>query len=116
MREQAEPGRQNPGRKGNKMNESMIKELEAKGFKRWQKGNMDRLYVNAANLGLNCEYYKTGNVMYAEFCGETVSNCEARRMKASKTYIDVHTGKAYSDNNTLRDKVNEILSNLEGVC
>lgn len=80
-----------------------IAELEAKGFKRWTKGNLDRLYINASQLGLVCSYYNTGNIRDAEFNGDSISNCEARRMKAAKTFIDIKTGRVYSDNNTLKD-------------
>ena len=84
-----------------KLSDERIIELESKGFKRWTKGTMDRLYINASQLGLDCDYYKTGNISGAEFKGKHVSNCEARRMKAAKTYIDILTGKAHSDNRTL---------------
>lgn len=84
-----------------KLTEKKIAELESKGFKRWTKGNIDRLYINAAQLGLDCAYYKTGNISGADFQGAHVSNCEARRMKAAKTYIDVTTGTVHSDNSTL---------------
>ena len=85
-----------------------IEELEAMGFKRWTKAGMDRLYINASALGLNCTYYKTGNVSNAWFDGYEISNCEARRMKASKTYIDIKTEKVYSDNTALAEKAAEI--------
>ena len=91
------------------LNTTEIKALEAKGFNRWQKGNMDRLYINAANIGLVCQYYKTGNVRDAWFDGESISNCEARRMKAAKTFIDVKSGMVYSDSNTLKDKAEQML-------
>lgn len=87
------------------MTDARIAELETKGFKRWTKGNYDRLYINAGQLGLICSYYNTGNVRSAEFNGTSISNCEARRMKAAKTFIDVKTGKAYSDNCTLLEAV-----------
>ena len=85
-----------------------IAELETKGFKRWTKGNLDRLYINAAQLGLVCNYYNTGNIRDAEFNGDSISNCSARRMKAAKTFIDVKTGRVYSDNNTLKDAAIEL--------
>lgn len=90
------------------MNEERIKELETKGFKRWTKGNYDRLYVNAKDLGLVCEYHNTGNVRRAWFNGEDISNCEARRMKAAKTFIDVKTRKVHSTNNTLASEAARI--------
>ena len=77
--------------------EAKIAALEAKGFKRWQKGTMDRLYVNAPVLGLECEYYRTGNIYRATFQGALISNSEGYRIKNAKTYIDVKTWKVFSD-------------------
>ena len=85
------------------LNEERITMLEAKGFKRWQKGNVDRLYINASQLGLTCVYYSSGNVRDATFGGSPISNSEARRMKAAKTFIDVKTEQVYSDNQTLKN-------------
>lgn len=90
------------------MTNERIAELERLGFKRWTKGNFDRLYINASALGLDCDYYKTGNISGAEFKGKHISNCEARRMKASKTFIDIKTGKLHSDNPTLLKAVEEL--------
>lgn len=91
------------------MTEKMIAKLEALGFRRWQKGNYDRMYINATDLGLVCEYYKTGNIHYAEFQGEHVSNSNARAMQYAKTYIDVKTGKLYSDHEYLRSAAQELI-------
>lgn len=91
------------------MNEKMIEKLAAKGFNRWTKGKYDRMYVNAKDLGLACEYYKTGNVHSATFQGEGISNSEAYRMKAAKTYIDVETGEVVSDNRYLKEAAEEVL-------
>lgn len=90
------------------LTEEKIARLEEKGFKRWTKGNMDRLYINAAMLGLNCEYYNTGNVRSAWFNGASISNCEARRMKAAKTYIDIKTGTVYGDNYSLKEAAEKL--------
>lgn len=90
-----------------------IGELEAMGFKRWQKvGNnrsYDRLYIDAKDLGLDVSYYKTGNVSGATFDGCRISNSEARRMLSSKTYIDLIAHQIYSDNFDLAKKVAEIV-------
>lgn len=91
------------------LNTHEIENLEKRGFKRWKKNGMDRLYVNATALGLNYTCYKTGNIMSAEFNGETISNSEARRMKEAKTYIDLNVGKVYSDNPRLHAAVGKIL-------
>ena len=90
------------------MTNDRITELESKGFTRWTKGNIDRLYINATQLGLNCEYYKTGSISYAEFRGVKISNSQARRMKTAKTYIDINTGRAYSDDEMLLEAVKDI--------
>lgn len=92
--------------------QQMIEALEAKGFNRWQKGNFDRLYVNAGTLGLVCSYYRTGNISDAYFNGRQISNCEARRMRASKTFIDVKTWKVYGDNDMLRAAVEKIMNEV----
>ena len=85
-----------------------IADLEALGFKRWTKNSMDRLYIDARNLGLVCHYYKTGNVSGAWFDGEEVSNSEGRRMLSAKTFIDIKTEKVYSTNRTLAEKAAQI--------
>jgi hypothetical protein len=90
------------------LTEEKIARLEEKGFKRWTNGNMDRLYINAAMLGLHCEYYNTGNVRSAWFNGASISNCEARRMKAAKTYIDIKTGTVYGDNYSLKEAAEKL--------
>jgi hypothetical protein len=90
------------------LTEEKIARLEEKGFKRWTKGNMDRLYINASMLGLNCEYYNTGNIRSAWFNGASISNCEARRMKAAKTYIDIKAGTVYGDNNSLKEAAEKL--------
>ena len=90
------------------LTEERIAELIEKGFKRWTKGNLDRLYINAAQLGLVCSYYNTGNICSAEFNGEHISNCQARRYKAAKTFIDIKTERIYSDYDGLWDAAAEL--------
>lgn len=94
----------------NNLKNDKIKALESKGFKRWQKAGYDRLYVNASVLGLVCEYYNTGNIKHAEFNGEEISNCRARKMKFSKTFLDVKTWKVYSDNEDLKAVASSIVA------
>lgn len=94
------------------MTQEQISKLETIGFKRWTKGEYDRLYINASALGLECEYYKTGNVSSAEFRGKWISNCEAKRMKAAKTFINIKDGKVHSDNATLKEAVQFIIDTL----
>lgn len=72
-----------------------IAKYEAAGFKRWTKGSMDRLYVNATTLGLEVSYYKTGNVSSAKWQGERISNADARRLLSSKVWVDIATGELH---------------------
>lgn len=74
------------------MTENMIKVLESKGFKRWTKGDYDRLYANAEDFGLYTETYNSGRIKYAELNGEEISNSSACRILSAKIYIDVKTG------------------------
>lgn len=98
------------------MTEEMIKMLESKGFKRWQKGDYDRLYINAYALGLHTEKYNSGNIKrsWIETAVDQyeVSHSEANRMLAAKTYIDVKTGKLYCNNDTCRELVKSLISAL----
>lgn len=84
-----------------KITEEKITELEEKGFKRWQKNGMDRMYINATTLGLTYTTYKTGNISSSEFNGVGISHAEAGRMLGAKTYIDLVKGLIVSGNATL---------------
>lgn len=75
------------------MNDKMIAKLEAKGFKRWTKGNMDRLYINAQHLGYEPE---TASAM-PKLNGESISHSEARRIINAKTYIDLKDDTLHND-------------------
>lgn len=77
----------------NGLSDEEIARLEGLGFQRWQKGEMDRLYINASELGLKYEYHRTARTISdAWFCGENVSNNDAYAIKDAKTYINVKTG------------------------
>ena len=70
--------------------EKEIKALEKKGFNRWTKGDMDRLYFNIEKSEyLDVDYYKSGNVSSAYLNGERISNAEAYRLMAVKCFIDL---------------------------
>lgn len=86
------------------LNDKIIKALEDKGFKRWTKNGMDRLYINAEALGLNRETY--------EYRGERVSNNLAREMLAAKTYIDIETEQVVSNSWTLKTDARAILDEI----
>lgn len=81
------------------MTDAQIAKYEAKGFKRWTKGNMDRLYINVTDLGLVADYYKSGNVCGGEWQGEGVGSSATKRLLASKVYVDVKTGELHVTSN-----------------
>lgn len=78
-----------------KLDERQIEALENAGARRWTKGDHDRLYINAEELGLEYERYNTGNVRSATWCGNRISNADARRLMAGKAYVDVATGELH---------------------
>lgn len=91
------------------MSDKMIDKLTTKGFNRWTKGNMDRMYINASQLGLACSYHTTGSIKNATFCGTGISNCEARRLKADKCYIDLKTGAITANSSRLKDAAQALI-------
>lgn len=98
------------------MTEKMIKALENKGFKRWTKGDHDRLYANPQNFGLEVEFYKSGYVFYAELNGEKISNNAANEIMRSTVYIDVKTGKIFASphiHSDYMDNINAAIAEAE---
>lgn len=59
------------------------------GFNHWQKGDMDRWYINADDMGLKYDTYKSGNICGAWHDGEKISNSAAYRALSCKIYVDV---------------------------
>jgi len=103
------------------MTEKQIAAYEAKGFKRWTKGKMDRLYIDATKLGAKIDYYKTGNVSDAFWQGERVSNSDGRRLLASKIFVDITTGELHVstgfdepyDTKSLEDSAKDLIGEIE---
>lgn len=97
------------------LNEKTIKALEEKGFKRWTKGSMDRLYINA-ETALDFEYdtNKSGHVSGAYLNGERISNSRGAELVNSKTYIDVATGELVSNHDMMREAAQAIMDAVAG--
>lgn len=78
-----------------RITDKQIEALQNIGFRRWTKYGKDRLYANAEAIGLELDYYNTGNISNAIMNGEQISNCQARKIlsKIDGGYIDVATGK-----------------------
>jgi hypothetical protein len=67
-----------------------IEVLEKKGFNRWTKGNMDRLYFNIQKSGhMEVDHYKTGNISFAAIDGEEISHRFAGQILSVKCFIDL---------------------------
>ena len=103
------------------LTEKQIAAYEAKGFKRWTKGNFDRLYINTTKLGAEIDYYKTGNVRKATWQGESVSNADGRRLLASKVFVDIKTGELHVntsfsepyDTESLEDAAKALITSID---
>ena len=81
--------------------EKFITALEEKGFKRWTKGDKDRMYIDAEKLGLKVQKYGSGAVKHAEWDGEKISNREGAAMLHAKTYLDLTDMSVHSDDSDL---------------
>lgn len=67
-----------------------IDALEKKGFSRWTKGDMDRLYFNIQKSGhMEVDHYKTGNISFAAIDGEEISHRFAGQILSVKCFIDL---------------------------
>lgn len=79
------------------LTDKMIAALERKGFSRWTKGTMDRLYINARDLGLEVTYGKRlGQVESAVLDGEQLTRSRTQTLLAAKTYINIADGSVHS--------------------
>lgn len=81
--------------------EKLITALEERGFKRWTKGDKDRMYVDAEKLGLKVQKYGSGAVKRAEWTGEKISNRAGAAMLHAKTYLDLTDMSVHSDDSEL---------------
>ena len=78
-----------------------ITKLISIGGVEWKKSDtLHRIYFDknriAEILGLDCQYYNTGNISSAALCGESISNSRAKSIWSKmpdKFWYDVPTGK-----------------------
>ncbi|MEU0200888.1 MULTISPECIES: hypothetical protein [unclassified Streptomyces] len=73
--------------------------MTAIGGSRWTKAGKDRVYINdwAAFAGLEVEHYKSGNISWAAWRGEKISNSQAYKLLGSidKVWFDAADGKLH---------------------
>lgn len=86
------------------MNEQQIEQLKKIGSE-WKNHGKHRIYFNDdlkhEIIGLDVDYYKSGNVSGATLNGERISNSEARRVmsKLGSMYYDFSDQKFHGPNN-----------------
>ena len=108
--------------------EEIIKRLPGN---RWTKGDKDRLYVKATmeEFGIITEHYKTGNISNAEvteweplegadmdtvneYTGR-ISNSKAYKLLSGEAYLDLKTGKIYSNKEWLTARFRYLIIKAE---
>lgn len=95
-----------------------IESLEKKGFKRWQKDDKDRLYINGWQLdGVQTNWKKNGKKTYS-IDGEELSYTKSAILGqyGAKNYIDVKTGEIFTstDDARLKDFIMKSMRRMKG--
>ncbi|WP_196607138.1 hypothetical protein [Pectinatus frisingensis] len=91
------------------LKEQQIKNLESAGFKRWTKGEYDRLYIAATDIIAEDEGFQAQISRSSKF---------EREIEATKVYVDVKTGetviaygfKSFSDHKDFKALVDAIVA------
>ncbi|WP_196602231.1 hypothetical protein [Pectinatus frisingensis] len=93
------------------LKEQQIKNLESAGFKRWTKGQNDRLYINAFDVIAEDEGFQAQISRSSKF---------EREIEATKVYVDVKTGetvieygfKSFSDHKEFKALVDNLVAEI----
>ncbi|MFE4857401.1 hypothetical protein [Streptomyces sp. NPDC056670] len=77
-----------------------VETMTAIGGRRWQKNDMDRVYLNdwAEFAGIEVSHYNTGNISSASYQGDGISNSQAYKLLGSieKVWFDAADGKLHA--------------------
>lgn len=92
--------------------ETLITALEERGFKRWTKGDKDRMYIDAEKLGLKVQKYGSGAVKHAEWLEEKISNRAGASMLHAKTFLDLTDMSVHSDDSDLLAAAEAIIEEI----
>lgn len=99
-----------------KLTANQIEKLEAMGFKRWTKGNHDRLYINNGLykiMDIEVDRYKTGNIATAKLNGEETSNSFMNKLisAGTKSYIDLNSDEiiSYANDSYIKSLIEEAI-------
>ena len=75
----------------------IVEELK-ENSKRWTAYGKDRLYLEWKTIiGLDIQYYKTGNISSATLQGISISNSKATQYLSGKAYIDMQKNQLVCD-------------------
>lgn len=94
-----------------KLSEKQIEALEKKGFRRWTKGDYDRLYINVIKLpGVY------GSSSELEIDGDKLSRTKSWKVSNAKIWIDVATAEVHAEaayhENFLKSAAEKLLSKV----
>lgn len=85
--------------------EEKIERFVEAGAKRWEKNNMDRLYINPRALGFRWECYKSGNISSSwDPNGEKISHSRMYRILDGKIWLDVNSDFAIHNDSCCEDE------------
>lgn len=73
------------------LTEDQIDRLIDAGGRRWTKAGYDRIYINWNVIGLELDFYKSGNVSWAAWQGDRISHTDGWRIQAGKAFVDIAT-------------------------
>ena len=96
------------------MEQTRIEALEKMGFKRWTKGDYDRLYLDAWKVkGVETHWQKNGKKLIA-IDGEELSYTKTAEVQYAKIYIDVKTEELVVDCRTtwIQAKLEELVKTM----
>lgn len=99
---------------------SSSKSVDPEEFGRvWEKYGKKRLYLDEQKvmkeMGFELDFYKSGNIAYAELNGEKISNNKAWEVRSDllNSYIDFHTGLIYSRHGLTEDELAAMIDKVK---
>lgn len=107
-----------------------VETMTAIGGNRWQRGSMDRVYINdwARFAGIEIEHYRSGSISSASIDGRGIANSRAGRLLGAidRLYFDATDGQLYAQHHGAdefeiryldgeRDTINLVARTIAGI-
>jgi len=95
-----------------------VEQLTRLGGRLWEQGGRRRVYFNALRerIGLDLDYYYSGNICHASLNGETISNSQARSLVSAlddmKIWYDLADGEFHYKTYSRSDLAEQIIAGL----